>query len=168
MKELFIVRHAKSDWGEEFIRDIDRPLNERGYRDAYFMSKWFLKNKKIPQLILTSPATRALSTALIFARAMEFNMDCFFINENIYESQVKDLISIVNKQNDSVKSIMLFGHNPGLTDLCNKLNDDVFIDNLPTCGIVNLNFEIETWAGVSEKKASMGFFQFPKDFKNID
>jgi phosphohistidine phosphatase len=168
MKELFIVRHAKSDWGAEFMKDIDRPLNERGYSDAYFMSKWFLKNKKKPDLILTSTATRALSTALIFARAMEFNMENFLMNEKIYESSVANLISIIHKQNDAVNSIMLFGHNPGLTDLCNKLNDDVFIDNISTCGIVNLNFDSDSWKGVAEKKASMGFFQFPKDFKNTD
>lgn len=71
MKELILVRHAKSDWGSEVLKDIDRPLNERGYRDAYFMSNWFVKEKAKPQVIVSSSATRALSTAMIFARIMD-------------------------------------------------------------------------------------------------
>lgn len=166
MKELFLVRHAKSDWGSEFIKDIDRPLNARGYDDAYLMSKWFMKNKKMPEVILSSTATRAINTALIFARTFEFKMDNFFINEKIYESSVPNLISIIQKQNTSVNSIMIFCHNPCVTDFCNQLNEGVFIDNVSTCGIINLNFEIDSWKDIASKKAKMGFFQFPKDFKN--
>ncbi len=166
MLELIFVRHAKSDWGAEFLRDIDRPLNERGYTDAYFMSKWFLKNKKVPELILSSPATRALSTALIFARAFEFNMKNFSINESIYESPVSNLISIVQSQSNSVRSVMLFGHNPGITETCNFLTDDLFFDNVATCGIVGLKFETDNWKEVGTKKGKVDFNQFPKKFKS--
>lgn len=168
MKDLFFVRHAKSDWGSEFLKDIDRPLNERGYTDAYFMSRWFLKNKSLPELIISSSATRALSTAMIFMRTFDFNLDNFTILPNVYESSVANLISIIQKQNNNTKSIMIFGHNPSITQTSNFLTDDVFFDNVSTCGIVNLKFEIENWNKVEEKKGKLGFYQFPKDFKNTD
>src|SRR6187399_947983 len=110
MKELILVRHAKSDWGNEALKDIDRHLNERGYEDAYLLSKWYEKNKTMPDLILASTATRALNTALIFARALEFNMTNFVLEKDIYESKAATVLSIVKKQNDSKKTIMLFGH----------------------------------------------------------
>jgi phosphohistidine phosphatase len=166
MAELILVRHAKSDWGSEFLKDIDRPLNERGYSDAYFMSKWFLKNKPLPELILASTATRALNTALIFARTFEFNMKNFFLKEKIYESSVSNLLSIVQEEATNVKSIMLFGHNPCITETCNLLTDDLFFDNVPTCGIVNLKFG--DWKDLGNKKGSLVFYQFPKDFRNND
>jgi phosphohistidine phosphatase len=168
MKELFLVRHAKSDWGTEFLKDIDRPLNERGYRDAYFMSQWFLKNKKAPQRIVSSTATRALNTALIFARAMDFDLKNFTITPKIYECHEKDLRAYLKEMDNSVDRLMVFCHNPCITEASNRLTKDVFIDNVPTCGIVNLNFEVQNWKDIEEKKASIGFFQFPKDFKNTD
>ena len=168
MKELIFVRHAKSDWGSEFIKDIDRPLAERGYNDAYFMSKWFLKNKKAPDIILSSTATRALNTALIFARTLEFKMSNFFINEKIYESSVLNLISIIQDQGPGVKTVMLFGHNPGITETCNLLTDDLFFDNLPTCSVVHLKFDTDSWRDIGNKKGNLVFHQFPKNFKNSD
>lgn len=168
MKELFLIRHAKSDWGSEFLKDIDRPLNERGYSDAYSMSKWFLKNKKLPDCILSSPATRALNTALIFVREFEFEMKKFHLEPNLYEANVQTLYKIIMQQNSDVDSLMLFCHNPGITDLCNQLTDDIFIDNVPTCGIVNIKFEIKDWKELDHKKGTLGYFQFPKDFRNSD
>ena len=168
MKELIFVRHAKSDWGTEFLKDVDRPLNERGYTDAYFMSKWFLKNKKLPEVILSSSATRALNTALIFVRTFEFNMNNFFINETIYESSVSNLISVVQQQNTAIKTLMVFGHNTCITETCNLLTDDVFFDNVSTCGIVHLKFEIDSWKELGNKKGSLVFYQLPKDLRKAD
>jgi phosphohistidine phosphatase len=166
MRELFLIRHAKSDWASEFLKDIDRPLNERGFRDAYFMSRWFIKNKQKPDLIISSTANRALSTALIFARTMEYDMKRFHLNQDIYECTVQTLLSVVQSQSDEARSLMIFCHNPCITDAFNKLNEDIFIDNVPTCGIVNLNFNVGSWKEVDYRKASVGFFQFPKDFRN--
>jgi len=97
MKELIFVRHAKSDWGTEFLQDIDRHLNERGYRDAYFLSEWYEKNKNKPDLILSSTATRALSTAFIFARALEQTTDKIKLEEKIYEASLENLLSVLKK-----------------------------------------------------------------------
>lgn len=168
MKELIFVRHAKSDWGSEFLQDIDRPLSERGYRDAYFLSEWYHKNKTSPRLILSSTAIRAMSTALMFARAMEFNMDHFKLEKRIYEISLARLISLIKEQNNTYESIMLFGHNPAFTDVCNELSDDLFFDNVPTCAIASFKFEIQNWSEIGTKKGKLNFYQFPKNFKNLD
>ena len=168
MKELILVRHAKSDWGTEFLKDIDRNLNERGYRDAYFLSEWFKKNKDKPDLILSSTATRALSTALIFARTLEQTPKQFRLEEKIYEASQDALMSVIRGFEAEQASVMLFGHNPSLTNLCNHLSDDLFFEDLPTCGIVSYKFEIKKWAEITAKEGKLNFFQFPKDFKIKD
>src|SRR5437870_1673656 len=116
MKELIFIRHAKSDWGSELVKDADRHLSERGYRDAYFMSDWYLKNRKAPALILSSPATRALSTALIFARALEMKMESIVLEDKIYEATAEKLMNIIREQKSTAESFMIFGHNPGFTN----------------------------------------------------
>jgi phosphohistidine phosphatase len=168
MKELILVRHAKSDWGTEQLKDVDRPLNERGYSDAYFMSKWYLKEKALPQLIISSYATRAMSTAFIFARTFNTPLNSISITDKLYESKVDNFISLIAKQNDKINSVMIFFHNPCITDVSNLLNEAFFIDNVPTCGIISLKLNIDSWKDVNEKKGSLNYLQFPKDFRNKD
>jgi phosphohistidine phosphatase len=168
MKEIIFIRHAKSDWGNEFLKDEDRHLSERGYRDAYFMSEWYQKNKKQPEKIVASTAIRAYNTAFIFARAMDFDMRNFILEGRIYEASVAKLISLIKDQNSSVSSIMLFGHNPGFTNICNELSDDLYFDNVPTCGIISYQFDIKDWLAIDTKKGNLNFYQFPKNFKNED
>lgn len=168
MKEVIFVRHAKSDWGNEFLQDVDRHLNERGYADAYFLSEWYLKNKPLPQLIISSTATRAMSTALIFTRKFNAEMHSFASDKNLYEAGSEQILSVLKKQDNSINSVMLFGHNPGLTSICNELTNDLFFDNVPTCGIVSLSFEISKWSDLNNKKGKLNYYQFPKEFKNKD
>jgi phosphohistidine phosphatase len=168
MKQLIFVRHAKSDWGNEWLKDIDRPLNDRGYGDAYSQSQWFLAHQIVPDVIISSTATRAFNTALIFARTLNFNMANFLIEKDIYEGSVETLLSVIKNQSNQAKSIMLFGHNPAFTNICNELSDNLFFDNVPTCGIVSFNFDIAKWTELTNKKGSLNFQQFPKDFKNQD
>jgi phosphohistidine phosphatase len=166
MKDLTLIRHAKSDWGNESLKDIDRHLNERGYSDAYQLSDWYFNNHEVPQMIYTSTATRALNTALIFARSLDFDMKNFVLDATIYESSVVNLLSIIKKQPDSKSSIMLFGHNPTITDLFNELCKDVFIDNVPTCGVIKITFNTNSWKDISEENSKLNFHKFPKNYKN--
>jgi len=168
MKELCIVRHAKSDWAEEFLNDIDRQLSPRGLNDAYFMSDWFSKNKTAPDLILTSTATRALSTALIFARKFKLDDNQVKLEPKIYEADVSTLLKIIQSQPNTVQRIMLFGHNPGLSNLCNTLSDDLFFDNLPTCALSSFLFTVKSWKEIAPKKGKLNYYEFPKNFKNYD
>lgn len=150
MKTLILIRHAKSDWGYEFLKDIDRPLNERGYRDAYQLSKWYVSNFPKPQLILSSPAIRAISTALIFARALEYNEQDIQIKHGIYDAHTDDFLSIIHQLPDRIDIAMFFGHNPTITNLSNILCPKFFIDNIPTCGIIKLNFDTSQWKTIGE------------------
>jgi phosphohistidine phosphatase len=165
MKKITFVRHAKSDWGNEQLKDIDRPLNDRGYGDAYALSEWWKKNHPLPEGISASPATRALNTAFIFMRDWEYKLENFSINENIYESNADNLIEIIKKFPENRAHVMLFGHNPGVTNICNLLAND-FFDNVPTCGIVSYTLNISKWTETKEKCGTLNFYQFPKDFKN--
>lgn len=166
MKELIFVRHAKSDWGNESLKDIDRHLNERGYDSAYTLGEWYAAKNNKPDIILSSTATRALSTAFVFARAMEFNMDRFKFDPRIYETTWENLLKVVHETDDSHSSLMLFGHNPSITNICNELSDDLYFDNVPTCGVIALRFEVKSWKEIEPKKGKLNFYEYPKNFKD--
>jgi phosphohistidine phosphatase len=167
MKKVTLIRHAKSDWGSEFLRDIDRPLNERGYRDAYYTSEWYVKNQEAPGCMISSPATRALNTALIFARAMSYSIANFHLNENIYEASAATLLNVIRAADKAHAHIMLFGHNPGFTNLCNELSEHYF-DNVPTCGIVSFAFNADNWSEISPKGGVLNYYHFPKEYRMKD
>src|SRR4051812_20745703 len=115
MKTLILVRHAKSDWGNENVTDLFRPLNERGYTDAQILSKQLAQKIATPQYWLTSPAIRAFSTASLFAYAFDYDIENVVIKKKIYEASVKTLQSIVTEIPDENETAFLFGHNPGFT-----------------------------------------------------
>lgn len=165
MKQLILVRHAKSDWEDEAIKDIDRPLAPRGYDAAYRMSKWLKQKVNVPQLFISSDATRALSTAMIFAREMEFPTNELVVLPQVYESTAKTLKDVILQIDSKIDSAIMFCHNPGITNLVNELTDDLFFDNLPTCAVVALNFDVKSWKEVVNQKGKIVFNQFPKEFK---
>lgn len=162
MKTLVLVRHAKSDWGYEFLKDIDRPLNERGYRDAYAQSQWYKNNYSFPDIIISSPAIRAVSTALIFSRMLEYNEQNIHIMHGIYEAVTDDFLDNIHKLSNEINIAMFVGHNPVLTHLFNLLSHDIYIDNIPTCGIVKLEFNIEHWKEVGNQKSISCEYKFVK------
>lgn len=161
------MRHAKSDWGNEYLKDIDRPLSERGYQDAYLMSQWYGKTRPHPDLVITSAASRAMNTAFIFLRGMNLNTGMLQVHDNIYESAAASILGVVKEQSKGADRVMIFGHNPGFTDLANQLSGEMYFENVPTCGIVSFTFEVKRWTAVQFKTGKLNYFQFPKDFKNI-
>ena len=124
MKTLTIIRHAKSDWGDDSLNDAYRPLNERGYMDARIISKQLAKKIEKPDYWLTSPAIRAYSTAIIFANAFKFDADKVVIKQKIYEATVKNLKQVISTIPDTYKHVILFGHNPSLTNYFNDVAND--------------------------------------------
>jgi len=164
MMQLTLIRHAKSDWENEALKDIDRHLNARGYNNAYQLSEWYVNNQIKPDLIISSSATRALSTALIFVRTLNYNIADLIIETEIYESTSNIILSVIKKQNDLKKSILLFGHNPSLTNFANEFCTNLFIDNIPTCGIISINFETDSWKNISPQNSSLNFHKFPKEY----
>ncbi len=151
--DLIIVRHAKSLHEEYISRDIERHLFERGYSDASLSADWCIVNKLKPDFILSSPAIRAFSTALIFANKFGFSPEKIELKNAIYEATTQSLLLVLEEAMIKEGTYMLFGHNPGLTDLINYLCGHVCV-NLPTSAVVHirLNKEIsKRWTeGASE------------------
>jgi phosphohistidine phosphatase len=163
MKTLVLVRHAKSSWEDKNVPDFERTLNSRGKRDAPFMAD-ILKTKNINiELILSSPAIRALSTAKMFAKELGIAEKEIIVNKNIYEAGRKDLLKILLETEDSINHLMLFGHNPGLTYLSNYLCD-FETDNIPTCGIICMQLDFDSWKYLGNKTCSFTFFEYPKKY----
>ncbi len=163
MKTLYIVRHAKSSWDNSDLDDFDRPLNERGKRNAPEMGER-LKEKGIkPDLIISSSAKRAFSTAKKIAKEVDYPVDKIKKSENLYLASISSAINIIRQVDDSVAALMIFGHNPGWTELSNYLCD-VYIDNIPTAGVSAIRFDFDSWAKIDKGKGKMLFFDYPKKF----
>ena len=163
MKTLFLVRHAKSSWENKKITDFERGLNDRGKRDAPFMADILRKKKINVDLILSSPAIRALTTAKIFAKGLEVPEKEIITNKNIYEASRKELLKVLQEIDDSVNHLMLFGHNPGLTYLSNYLCD-FETDNIPTCSIICMQLDFDSWKYLGNKSCRFNFFEYPKKY----
>ncbi len=162
MKNLYIIRHAKSSWKDLNLSDFDRPLNKRGKKDAPFMGE-LLKNKNIiPDIIISSPALRAKKTAQTIASKINFNNSIIYDN-NIYEASLITLINILKIINDTIDTIFLFGHNPSLNMLVNDFIND-FYENIPTCGIIQIEFNCNSWQNISSDNAKLINFDYPKKF----
>ncbi len=164
MKKLYLVRHAKSSWELPGIPDVDRPLNGRGVRDAYSSSEWLREMGYLPDLMVSSPATRALHTAMIFARTFDVKFSNILIKRKLYEADHKQLLSVIQTISDDYQSIMVFAHNPGITHFVNHAIDH-HIDNVPTTGIACLNYEVSQWQQIGNK-AELVFFDYPKKRRN--
>ena len=159
-KQLLLVRHAKSDWGDVDLADFDRPLNRRGKENAPEMAERLLNKGFKFDLMVSSPAKRALRTARYFAEAYQITEISTI--KAIYEANTSTLLSIVNNFDDGAEIVVLFGHNPGLTDLANQLCDgDIY--NIPTSGIVLISFPFDRWEMVSRGTGDLIFFDYPKN-----
>ena len=160
MKTLYLARHAKSYWKDQSIPDFDRPLNNRGKRDAPFMGE-VLKDKKIKiGLIISSPAKRTRKTAIEIAAKIGYPEKNILYNEELYEASSTSLIKTLKKVDEKYDSIMMFGHNPGLTLLNNHISNH-YIDNIPTCGIVALEID-NKWNEIDKNTCNFLFFEYPK------
>jgi phosphohistidine phosphatase len=163
MKKLFLIRHAKSNWDESGVSDIKRTLNKRGKRDAPFMASLLKKEKIFPDMIYSSPANRAFTTAEIFAEEIGYPQKKIIIESSIYESGIRELEMIINSVDDKNNSVFLFGHNPTFTIYANHLGDK-YIANLPTCGIVGIQFETNSWKKIERGNGKVFYFEYPKKY----
>lgn len=163
MKILYLNRHAKSSWENNNLSDFDRPLNERGKRDAPLMGKILSKKIKKPDIIYSSPANRAITTARIISDCFEYDLKNIIEDQNIYESAVSSILKIINNTNDKYEIIMIFGHNPTFTMLSNYLSDKS-ITNLPTSGFVQINFDLKSWSEIEGDSGKLTLFEYPKKY----
>jgi phosphohistidine phosphatase len=162
MKHLTLIRHAKSSWKNPGLLDIDRPLNKRGRRDAPKMGQRLAERTISPDLVISSPATRALITAEVIAGQIEYPAEDIVLDDRIYGADVIDWLEITQGLDDVWDHVMCFGHNPGLTDFVNYLTSDYHIGNVPTCGVVEMTFDTETWTNVGRIEPTGVRFDYPK------
>lgn len=150
MKTLIILRHGKSSW-EYDTRDFDRPLSDRGIKNASEMGRFILSKTGTPDIILSSDANRALSTAKLAAESMGFPAEKIETDHELYLASVREILKSIAKLPDDHRSCVVAGHNPGLTYLVNHFG--VQLDNLPTASAVCFEFNTDTWKEISPDNA---------------
>lgn len=157
-KSFVFIRHAKSSWAEPQLTDKERPLNKRGKRDGPFMASYCKMVGIHLDKLISSPAKRAFRTAKYFSK--EFNIEVVKESE-LYFGSESDWMYLINNLNESVKFPAFFSHNPTITYFSNKLGN-TFLDNVPTCGVVQFVSEATTWSQVGENNTKMINYYFPK------
>lgn len=160
-RTLFLIRHAEAE-AENNFRDFNRNLTSRGKEDALRTSMRLQNHQSLPQLILSSPATRAINTAKIFVETLEIPFNKVRLENTIYQASSNNLLSLINYIDDKCKVVALVGHNPGISDLMNYLAGDVF-GFIPTSGIVQLQMEVASWRLVTEGSAKIVWHTFPNE-----
>lgn len=161
MKSLVLIRHGKSSWKYD-VSDSQRPLQQRGREDAKLVSNQYLGLDKLPDKIFSSPAVRAFSTCKIFLDTFNLSEKSIEIKDDLYDFGGESVINFIKNLPNSYDTVMIFGHNHAFTSIAN-IYGNKFIENLPTSGLIKLNFEISSWADL--KKGSTAFIITPKDLK---
>ena len=160
MKALILVRHAKSSWDDPDLPDKDRPLNARGKRDAPMMGKRLAVQGVKVDLILSSPAIRAIKTARIFADELGYKLKNIAVDDRLYPGAMKDLLGIVHNLGSNLNHAMLVGHDPALSKLAHRLSSE--ITHMPTCAVAEFKFNAKTWPDVHKGTLASVAFDFPK------
>jgi phosphohistidine phosphatase len=161
LRRLTLLRHAKSSWGDPDLKDRDRPLNERGERDAPMMGRRLRARGARPTLILTSPALRARRTAQIIAREINYPQEFLQREEDLYLASPDQITAVLARQDDAFRDVVVCGHNPGLTELANRLTG-AHIDNVPTCGTVVIELNLPSWSRLPGARGDLALFDYPR------
>lgn len=161
MKTLYLVRHAKSSWDNAHLSDFERPLNERGQRDAPAMAERLRQRGELPGLLVSSPALRARTTAETFAEAFAIDPSAIVERMSIYEGGAQELLGLIWKLPAEESRVMLFGHNPVLSQLAHLLGDRP-TGSLPTCSVVRIDFTAADWSGITPGGGRTAWHDYPK------
>lgn len=161
MKQLFIIRHAKSDQ-RFFGNDFERPLNERGRSDAPVMAKRLLDKKYTINALVSSPAVRAKRTAELFGETLNLPLKEIVSISALYHARPEVFYEVISNLPDEFETVAIFSHNPGITNFVNSLETAVQIDNMPTCAIFAVSADTINWSGFSKAKKKFLFFDHPK------
>ncbi len=162
MKKLILIRHAKSSWKYDVI-DHQRPLNNRGETDVELVSNHLADSLSAPDLVMASDAVRTRSTASVFIKNLNIKKDIVQFSYDLYDFSGENLVKTIKRCNDDVSTLMLFGHNHAITSFANAYGDR-YIENVPTCGVVVIEFNIDAWEDLNQGKTLRTVF--PKDLKH--
>ncbi len=163
MKTIYFIRHAKSSWSDPTKDDHDRVLNKRGLRDAPFMAKALKGKGAQPDLLVSSSAVRARTTALYFAKEFEIPPEDLQIETDIYEAFPQQVLAVVQGLEDRYQEVGIFGHNPAFTSLINAFSQE-YLANLPTCGIAKVVAAVDNWVDFDTKHGHLVELHFPKQY----
>jgi phosphohistidine phosphatase len=165
MKTLYLVRHAKASLESSFYRDIDRPLLEKGLNRTKDIIDFLLaKNTKV-DLIISSPAIRALETARVFAQALNYSFGSIKIEQTLYDGDEDNIENLFYDFPQNIENLMIVGHNPTITNFANLLLPEP-IDYLPTSGVVCIQFDGKLWSEIWHAKKITNFVVTPRMLKN--
>lgn len=164
MKTLYIVRHAKSSWQYKGIDDFDRPLKKRGIKDAHLIASVLKEKISRPDVFVSSSANRALHTGVIFCNTFKYPLANLKINSSLYSFSDGYLTKVIKALDDSFDSAIIFSHNHGINDFVNSYGDQ-FIGNVPTCGVVGIEFKTNHWKSLKQGKTFL--VEFPKEHKTL-
>jgi phosphohistidine phosphatase len=160
-KKLIIVRHAKSTWDYKSVSDMDRPLKHSGIQSAYEMARRLKIERNIPEMMISSPANRALHTANIFLQVFELSYDILRIEPQFYSQGTEEILAFIQSMPSNWNKVMIFGHNPDFSELVRYFAKQQFVE-LPTCGIMTFSFECKEWSEISRENLKSENFDFPK------
>jgi len=162
VKTLLIIRHAKAETTFA-INDFERPLNERGKKDAPAMAQRLMDRKITIDAFISSPAKRAKKTATLFCETMGGSENDIVLVSSLYNAPFEVFYEVINGVSNSFNTIAIFAHNPGITYFVNELSSSVQIDNMPTCGVFAINLDINNWSEFAKSKKNFLFFDYPKN-----
>lgn len=165
MKTLYLLRHAKSSQDDPELKDFERPLAVRGIKDLPIVAERFKARNGRVGCIICSPAVRTKTTAKMFAKLIGFSSDDVGSNPDLYFAGSTMFLKAASLLDDECESAMLVGHNPAITDFVNEMaNGD--INNIPTCGLVQLSLPIDVWSEIGFSSADLVEFDYPKKIEN--
>jgi phosphohistidine phosphatase len=165
VKTLYLARHAKSSWDDHSMKDFDRPLNERGLRDAPVMGRLVCGRGQTPDVIVTSSAMRALTTARLFAGVMGLPDAAVVEMNKLYSAPPEAILEVVNELDDAASSAMIVGHNPGMTMLASELSRGGIV-HMPTCSVASFELPVDSWSKAGSGKGKLRYFETPKRLRS--
>lgn len=160
MKTLFVMRHAKSSWDDSAMADFDRPLNRRGLKAAPFMGELMASKNLRPDVIVSSPARRAMQTTVLVKEHSGSNCPLTF-DERIYEAGPLTLLAVVSEIHDKYSSALVVGHNPGMEGFIRYLTGR--IEPMPTAALAVIELSIDVWSDVSIEIGNLNEIYRPKE-----
>ena len=160
-KTLYLVRHAKSSWDDPSLADRDRPLSQRGLSSAPDMGRRLAEQGHKPDLVISSPARRALMTAKKIAKELGYRESKIITEEHLYFSGTRSMVDLLEKLEDKYEKVMIVGHNPAMTSLLNILCDSP-VENMPTCAVATVGFDMTSWSELTMSDGELLAYEYPK------
>ncbi|HTN05253.1 SixA phosphatase family protein [Agriterribacter sp.] len=165
MRSVLFIRHAKSSWDNAAESDFDRPLNERGKKDAPEMARRLLEKKVPLDSFISSPAKRARKTTGFFTAAYGLAQSNILLKAELYLPSIDVFYDVIEETSNQFHHLAICSHNPAITGIVNQLTNEIRVDNMPTCGIFAIKINIQQWQDFRKAEKQFWFFDYPKNYR---